>query len=448
MKSRTYFVSSPTSDFIIKPDFLERAKMRPNNATITGTRPAIENRKLKRGPIYISGPAPFLAGMRIGSEDASIHQNTLVDEVPPHPFDEVNDDADFAYDSQEPTTPRPMWWNLLMDYITRWYTQKDRIPLLFHFPGELDTTHEQLLRELLSEVDMASVWIKGSLEDDPIVLSQLRAHNPVMTCLTEPDSRHMHAAWSHLSSGNIWLWCSPFPPAWLLPLQYTRLPVEFQPQNIPDLPDRITLVDRVALFQQINSLKTGNNDQSRYSYLHNLTKPKQLILATEAHLEKMKALQLQHPQFEGFLRRMSNRILLQAAQSLPLHLGNVLLAGAPGNGKTWLCEQIAMALDVPFLSIQLAGTNDIMILRGSQRQWSSADAGRPAKFIADCLIANPIIMIDEVDKTIDSTQGNPVEALLMLLEPENARRFMDNFIEPPINMSHISFILTANDLTK
>ena len=126
-------------------------------------------------------------------------------------------------------------------------------------------------------------------------------------------------------------------------------------------------------------------------------------------------------------------------------LGPLLLVGPPGIGKTRWAREAAEALGLPFQSASMAGVNTSMVINGSERGYSNAQAGIVARCMLEHYAADPLILLDEVDKIGTGTaNGNVADAILPLLEKETSARLRDLFLLSDVDASHISWVLTAN----
>ena len=124
----------------------------------------------------------------------------------------------------------------------------------------------------------------------------------------------------------------------------------------------------------------------------------------------------------------------------------ICLVGPPGIGKTTITKSIAEALNREFLKISVAGLNDATELSGSRRTYLGALPGKIMQGIKKCGVNNPVILIDEVDKMVKDFKGDPASILLDVLDSNQNKNFVDNYIEEPFDLSNVLFILTANSI--
>ena len=150
------------------------------------------------------------------------------------------------------------------------------------------------------------------------------------------------------------------------------------------------------------------------------------------------------PNFGEVLGDLSRYLGLAHAGDGGFNVMPILLLGDPGVGKTHFARGLAKVMQTEFELISMNALSAGFVITGSSASWKGAKCGKVAERLVRGQYANPVVVLDEVEKASGSAQSDPLAALYQLLEPETSRAFRDEFIDVEIDASQIVWVLTAN----
>ena len=198
---------------------------------------------------------------------------------------------------------------------------------------------------------------------------------------------------------------------------------------------------------RVDALRLRSDDlKGRVGHtLKKLWNPERILRAIPEDVD-LSSLRLSFPQFAEVIDFYENSILSLARLNLPFEVPPILLQGEPGLGKTYFASELAKCINLSFFDISFATISASFGLCGGNLQWSEGTTGFIANTLASSACANPIILIDEIDKANGGSRYSPINVLYDLLEPHSAKRFKDEALEFELDASKILWIATSNYL--
>lgn len=170
------------------------------------------------------------------------------------------------------------------------------------------------------------------------------------------------------------------------------------------------------------------------------------FVTTPSSTEALDTLYEDCPNFSEVLDDLKRYLGLAIAGGASCNLMPLLLLGDPGVGKTHFGKRLAAMMGTEFEFISMNALSAGFVITGSSSTWKGAKCGKVAERLVRGKFANPVVLLDEVEKATGSTQSDPMAALYQLLEPETSRAFHDEFIDVDLDASQVFWVLTANSL--
>lgn len=209
-----------------------------------------------------------------------------------------------------------------------------------------------------------------------------------------------------------------------------------------------TSLSASALTEEGITLLESDNPRSailREILSRSLGSKRRLMTGSEECLVRLGRLEATAPHFRQALGIIKRAVVLSWRSKVGLRVPPILLVGEPGIGKTYVARRIAEALGVPIAEYSFATSDDAGAISGHSLSWKGARPGLVANLLLGSEVANPIVFLDEIDKAVSTRGENPTDCLHALLElDENARRFVDQYLEFPIRADYVVWIVTAN----
>ena len=223
------------------------------------------------------------------------------------------------------------------------------------------------------------------------------------------------------------------------------------PSPVPAAPFRLPVAQMRRVFQpddverKLAKLAEHEHDSLRSTYQRMIERGPQRFQVKPSGVPDMVDLYDTLPNFTEVLDDVKRHVALAQDSRDGLEVTPMLLLGPPGIGKTHFARQLADLLGTGMSLVPMSSMTAGWLLSGSSSQWKGARPGKVFEALVDGEYANPVIVVDEIDKASGDAQYDPLGALYSLLEHDTARHFTDEFAEVAIDASQVIWITTAND---
>ena len=198
----------------------------------------------------------------------------------------------------------------------------------------------------------------------------------------------------------------------------------------------------------LHALPAGANEALRALYDKMLRVGGQRFTVKPSAMPAMDALFDELPNFVDVLEDIRKQLALCIDSEDAVELPPMLLLGEPGIGKTHFARRIAQLLGTGYGFVPMSTLTAGWILGGASSQWKNAKPGKVFETFLNGEYANPVMVVDELDKASAESNYDPLGALYSLLEVDTATRFVDEFAEVPIDASGAVWFATANDAAR
>ncbi len=197
--------------------------------------------------------------------------------------------------------------------------------------------------------------------------------------------------------------------------------------------------------KRLDKLPPRDHEHLRATYERMLEKGAERFQVKPGGIPAMAHLYDELPNFVDVLDDVRRQLALCHDSGDALEIAPMLLLGPPGIGKTHFAREVAQLLGTGLGFVSMSSLTAGWVLSGASSQWKGARAGKVFETIVDGAYANPVMVVDEIDKARAEHAYDPLGALYSLLEPDTAGDFTDEFAEVPIDASQMIWVATAND---
>ncbi|VTU20288.1 Lon protease [Variovorax sp. PBL-H6] len=198
--------------------------------------------------------------------------------------------------------------------------------------------------------------------------------------------------------------------------------------------------------RKLAKLPDRDHEHLRTTYERMLERGPERFQVKPSGVPEMAALYAELPNFTEVLDDVRRHVALAQDSRDGLEVTPMLLLGPPGIGKTHFAKRLAELLGTGMSLVPMSSMTAGWLLSGASSQWKGAKPGKVFEALVDGQYANPVMVIDEIDKAGADVQYDPLGALYGLLEHDTAHAFVDEFAEVPIDASQVIWVTTANDV--
>ena len=202
-------------------------------------------------------------------------------------------------------------------------------------------------------------------------------------------------------------------------------------------------IDEVG--RKLDKLPAREHESLRATYERMLEKGPERFQVKPSGLPAMDHLYDELPNFHAVLDDVRRQLALCEDSRDALEITPLLLLGPPGIGKTHFARELAQLLGTGMGFVSMSSMTAGWLLSGASSQWKGARPGKVFETLVDGPYANPVMVVDEIDKAGGEHAYDPLGALYSLLEHDTALHFTDEFAEVPVDASQVIWIATAND---
>ena len=197
--------------------------------------------------------------------------------------------------------------------------------------------------------------------------------------------------------------------------------------------------------QRLHKLPAKDHEHLRSTYERMLEKGPERFQVKPSGLPAMAHLYDEMPNFHEVLDDIRRQLALCQDSRDALEITPMLLLGPPGVGKTHFAREVAQLLGTGMGFLSMSSLTAGWVLSGASSQWKGARPGKVFETLVDGQYANPVMVVDEIDKARGEHAYDPLGALYSLLEHDTAQQFVDEYAEVAVDASQLIWVATAND---